>query len=72
MPPKRPERETKDEWLTVPVEPRHKPLIATAADREGRAVAAYVRYLILTDLRRQGLVDIDFNPILQAATNDAD
>jgi hypothetical protein len=65
VPPKRSDRETKDVWLTVPIEPRHESLVKTAADRQGRAVAAYVRYLILTDMQRQGLVDIDFNPIPQ-------
>jgi hypothetical protein len=60
-------RQNKDVWLTVPIEQRHHDIVELAAAREGRAVAAYVRHLVLVDLRERGLVDEDFNPIAQPA-----
>jgi len=55
--------QTKDVWLTVPIEPRHNDLVKTAAKRESRSVSGWIRNLILQELKRLGLVDEEFNPI---------
>jgi len=55
--------QTKDVWLTVPIEPRHDPLVRAAAARESRSVSGWIRHLILQDLQRKELVDAEFNPV---------
>lgn len=56
--------------LTIPIEPRHDPLTKLAARREGRSVSGWIRFLILKELERVGLVDSDYNPATEATARD--
>jgi hypothetical protein len=64
------EPQTKDVMLTIPIEPRHDPLTKLAARREGRSVSGWIRFLILKELERVGLVDSDYNPATEATARD--
>ena len=52
-----------DQLLSVPMSSKYERAIKLASRTEGRSVAAYIRYLILKDLRSKGLTDDYFIPI---------
>jgi len=54
---------TKDYTLTVPLEHQHEELIRLEAEKEGRAVAGWARWVLLQELQRRGLVDEDFDAV---------
>jgi hypothetical protein len=55
----------KDTNLTIPIESRHAEPLKVAARMSDRAVAAYIRNLLLVDLQAKGLIDANFEPIEQ-------
>jgi hypothetical protein len=57
--------ETKEFSVTVPLDPKFRGPVETAAKLEVTKMAGYVRKLILADLQSRGLLDSDFEPVAQ-------
>jgi predicted DNA-binding protein len=60
--------ETMDTLLSIPMYPKYDQPLKVAAQRDGRTVAAYVRWVILQDLEVKGLVDVNKEPITPEGT----
>lgn len=54
--------------ITVPIEPRYDDLVRALAFRNRRAVADYVRHVLIRELYEAGFVDQDGNVLHQAAS----
>jgi len=54
-----------EEMVTVPIEPRHKPLMQLAAQMEDRPLSNWARKVMLDDLREKGLIDDAGTPIME-------
>jgi hypothetical protein len=59
--------QTKDTMLTIPMETRHAQVLGIAARRVQRSVSGYVRWMILNDLKDQGLLDENYDVLEEAS-----
>jgi hypothetical protein len=64
------QRRTKDLVLTIPVEEDLGPVLKVAAQRDGRSVAGYIRWVVVQDLQSKGLIDEEGLPVEETVSAD--
>jgi hypothetical protein len=55
--------ETMDTLLSIPIWPKYNEPLKVVAKRNGRTVAGHIRWLITQELKSEGLLDENLEPV---------